>query len=469
MGLSTVLKELIRRSFLFHKDLTGQGLDSADVFEAVICQCTEEDFTVTVDPVNGKDPATEALISPLKTQAEATAVGTFKTVPAAINALPNKLPHRVTVQIAAGDHTLTGDWLGDLERFSFLPTPGVGQGNFSTGGITYTSVGGNIRETGTSTLAVSSGAVRQLTLAADPGFAANAHRGKFLRVVSGTGAGQVRPIRDHTTTTFNIAGRFAPVLNATSVVEIIRPATRVRDDPNTSFGFGGLRGGFTHAAFFIFGPQHAVGIKEIELYSDEANSYLSFENLGITFEECRIAAPAINCFYSELFFSGVVFDARGISSGPALGGVVNTVASYGLQNDDRGAMFRDSTKSGLTLGTIRESPTGCGMSVQARGWVFDDLGGDGIHVSGPGNYVFFRPLGNAPVDADTGTVSGFCVQAINGGRVIISTTLKPTGGGQAEPLGVDGVATSYATISGSSGKAVIGGQNSTLAEDTHGI
>ena len=66
-----------------------------------------------------------------------------------------------------------------------------------------------------------------VTLAADPGFTADAYQDSFLEVVSGTGAGQFKPIRSHVGVSFPCAGTFFPVLDGTSFVEIRKPAASI--------------------------------------------------------------------------------------------------------------------------------------------------------------------------------------------------------------------------------------------------
>ena len=177
---------------------------------------TVEDITIAMDSVGGSDNANGLHYN---TQAQFTALGAFKTIPAVIEALPNRIAHDITLEFPDGIFALSADAFGNFDRFSFEGNPA----------IYFQSANGLVRETATTTYAVSAASSkREVVLQADPGFSANDHRGKYLRVISGTGAGQYKPIRSHSGVNWPTAGRWSPILNATSVVEILVPAATLQ-------------------------------------------------------------------------------------------------------------------------------------------------------------------------------------------------------------------------------------------------
>jgi len=184
---------------------------------------TTANFSVAVNAGTGSDPTTPIRI---RNQSDSDTWGAFTTVPAAIESLPDNILHEVSLQFPDGTFQLDSAFLGELNRFSFNIDGDYLGGTH--GKIVFVSENGLVRESGTGNYAGSgSSTASQIVLAADPGFASNAHRGKFINIVSGTGAGQRKAIRNHATTTFNVAGAFSPVPDVTSVVEILVPAAEI--------------------------------------------------------------------------------------------------------------------------------------------------------------------------------------------------------------------------------------------------
>lgn len=178
---------------------------------------TTEAFTIYVDGTNGSDPTVNVI---LNTQEESD-LYLFKTIPAAIKAIPAHILHPITLSVADGTYAATSNIFGDLSRFTFgwsEPsdlTNGAGQIRIkSTDGLQIVS--------GTAQMSVASTTNdHDFDVTVDPGLVADTYRGYFIRVVSGTGAGQIKAIYTHSGTNFKVAGRFSPNINATSVVEIV--------------------------------------------------------------------------------------------------------------------------------------------------------------------------------------------------------------------------------------------------------
>lgn len=207
-------------------DAIGVWVQTGSQVGEAVPRSTQEAIVIDVDLVSGVDPSREFVLSD---QASVDAYGAFATLSAVIDALPENIGFDVTIRFSDGVHVMGNpDW-GRL-RFSWsgeVPTPYTPD----RGSLTLTSLNGRTIVSGTAAMAVTSSAglpgAHAVTLAADPGLVANTHRDQILEVVSGTGAGQFKPIRSHTGATFNIAGEFLPALDATSVVEIRTPAAEI--------------------------------------------------------------------------------------------------------------------------------------------------------------------------------------------------------------------------------------------------
>lgn len=189
---------------------------------------TQENFTIAVNSGTGTDPTVPTLIT---TQAEATARGTFASIPAAIASLPQVIKHVVTITLPDGVTQLDARGLGDITRFVFEDLDQSGDTTAKTPGqivFTYVSATGWVTAPTTTSYTIQSIDTVQnaFTLNADPGFVANTYRTYFYRILSGTGAGSYRPIRSHTGAVFKVAGDVAGALN--SVIEICTPAVTIR-------------------------------------------------------------------------------------------------------------------------------------------------------------------------------------------------------------------------------------------------
>lgn len=182
-------------------------------------QTTEGAITFTIDGA-GTDPAAPIVVLD---QADADAHGDFLTVKGALDTLPNTILHAVVLEFPDGNWNLAEGDYNNLERFN------LGRDGTNSGSIEFASANGIIAEPGPATMAVSSSdGAGSVTLAADPGFAADQYQDFHLECISGTGAGQFKPIRSHATTAFAVAGSFSPALDGTSVVRISRPAASIQ-------------------------------------------------------------------------------------------------------------------------------------------------------------------------------------------------------------------------------------------------
>lgn len=169
-------------------------------------QTSVEDITLIVDTGSGVDDG-----EVITTQAQATAHGPYASLAGALTALPRGVAqnNKFTISVPAGTHIVSAI---DLRKF---------HGFVEIVGAALTQVTGF---TGTHNVA-SSSAPDLFVLSAPPAGADDALKRKFVNVVSGTGSGQLFPIRTHTGTSFELAGDLGTQLDATSVVEFLEAST----------------------------------------------------------------------------------------------------------------------------------------------------------------------------------------------------------------------------------------------------
>lgn len=233
----SILDSLIKNNKI--SVLVGGDAGIDDSLETNVLKIVTAPLTIVVDSVNGIDPTLPITI---QNQLEANAYGAFKTIPAAVDSLPTTIKAVVTIALADGTHTVAGTnsvgkGMGDFARFTFgLPANYSFNGFGNHGKILLTSQNGLKRVAGTVAMAAvaSSPNGRIITLVSTPAFADNLYRRYFMRVVSGTGAGQIKAIRNHVGTLFNLSGRWATIPDATSTIEIVE-ASAVVSSPTGRF------------------------------------------------------------------------------------------------------------------------------------------------------------------------------------------------------------------------------------------
>ncbi len=179
---------------------------------------TVEDLTIQVDPATGTDFTS---LVRMNLQSDFTTHGPFASFKGALATLPSNIRHSVTLSHVSGTFTIDGYYFGDWSRFTFSES----YSNYLTSRILFTSVDGFVNVAGNvqMTPLTFDDPTGKLTVAADPGYSANAHRGKWLVVTSGPGVGYFAPIRSHSGTEFYLSGDI--YLTADSRVDIQEPAT----------------------------------------------------------------------------------------------------------------------------------------------------------------------------------------------------------------------------------------------------
>lgn len=346
---------------------------------------TFEAFTITINPV----VANPSSFPPITTQAEATARGPFSSMFRAAQALPPHIRHKITFSLVDGQHN-PDDYLlfGDLSRFNF------GAGNLDLfpsdrGSLAVTSANGRVRVTGTSTFAVASTTdSTQFTLGSAPAFADDAYAGYHIRVVSGTGSGQVKSVRSHVGTTVKIAGRFSPNINATSVVEFVQASAWINMDAK----FYGLAHGH-HASS---GQQlEALQLEVIDFNSVNSLVNLEIVDFSVAFVDCRFTGVGILAKNAFLTANNGIFDGRNVAGAF---GLVQVIGGYfRAWSSNSSWLIRRSLTHGLRLSGGTQSSLQLATGHLFEGAI-DNNTEHGLVLDGPNCTVFnatrFRGTGN---------------------------------------------------------------------------
>jgi hypothetical protein len=251
---------------------------------------TQEAFTITVDS-GGTDPAAAFRVT---SQAEADAHGDFLTVGGAIGALYGLLlSHLVTIQLPAGNWNLVAGELDQMWRV--LPTGVDAYGSIRISGDPgWTQVAATTEE-----LASSDGA-GNVTFASDPAPVPDA-KAYYLYVVSGTGAGQFKPIRTQAGVNGTVAGRFSPALDGTSLIRIAEPATTLIFNKLFPIFRGFVEGNFSNLAEFW----------HLNLETNPVNGWFSVKSISLKFDGgTRFNNMGLAGTLCQFSFGDVSFDHR---------------------------------------------------------------------------------------------------------------------------------------------------------------
>lgn len=152
-----------------------------------------------------------------------TSIAPFKTIQAAIDSLPKRIRHPVVINVAAGNHVGF-----KLEHFDVeMGAAGVGAwlrvvGTMSAATLTSGLASGAVASATAGIATIGSWGTVTVTGA---GWTVSDLRCKHLRIVSGTGAGQIKAIYDNTATVITVQGTWATAPNATSTFEIVEPGS----------------------------------------------------------------------------------------------------------------------------------------------------------------------------------------------------------------------------------------------------
>lgn len=411
---------------------------------------TDEAFTLTVDAVNGIDPTVPTVI---KNQSRATAYGSFKTMSGAISTLPENLYHNITISLLDGTHSISDfRMLGNVSRFNFGWNAGI------TGGqLIIKSANGLTTVSGTSSMSVASiSSNREFTLTVDPGFADDAYAGYFVKVISGSGSGQIKAIRRHSGADFRVAGRFSPGLSGTSVVQIVEAAALIDLTPVGGFGVVQLDSPNLWSGFenIIFDAVDMIAT---------SGGFIIFRGAAVRLRGgCRFLGIQIDAGVSGITLDNTVIDGNGVAfaaQGPALllcfGGWVAS------GNSNSSWLIRNST----TLGGIHLE-TSVGLTTYAsRGFVFkgaiDDCV-DGITIAGKNADVFTETQLEGIGNTGHGVVLKENAQYLPNLSDILVESEYLTG--NSGDIKIDGDTVSYTEVSQQEDKSVLGKYNSIIID-----
>lgn len=151
-----------------------------------------------------------------------TADKPFATIQGALDSLPKVVRHPVTINVGAGNFAgayVSGFSVENAES----PTAGMGLHIKGTLGTVTPTTGS---ATGTLTSATAAATwVNPTATVTGAGWTVNDFKGKFLEIVSGTGAGQISVIASNTTDILTLCGFWSTTPNSTSVFRIVEPTT----------------------------------------------------------------------------------------------------------------------------------------------------------------------------------------------------------------------------------------------------
>lgn len=397
---------------------------------------TQEDFTVQVDPSG------EAADGTVKDQNMVTHHGAYSSLYEALKALPDTIAHAVVLELSDGVHLLTDDVLREFSRFQwgFSKTESIAP---VYGTLTIKSKNGLVIADGTAEMDVTSstGAAggHAVTLDSDPGLDADDFQDYLLYVTAGTGAGEYKHIRAHTTTNFDVAGAYASDLDGTSKVEIRKPAAELQlvsdfpawvmqrtlekggvilDTVDVTPGGSGLGIMFCSASVLLQGgtriidlvlwfKEHCkIGHKTSAIVSDGAGAALMSFRSGSYIRTFSGTSEPLFMRASQIA-TAINFSNKG-STGPAVGG------------------------AGYLFG----------------GQQFDGFDGKLFTIEGPQSTLFLAQSGGVGLQCDSNPTHA--VELKNGATVIVESLsdLDSDLAGDTEDILLDGNATGWSDVDG---------------------
>ncbi len=184
----------------------------------------------------------------------------FATIPAAVDALPEFIRHACLISVATGNYA--GAKISKtLKPGGTLQVQGTHQAATLASGLQTGTVAsataGSTAITGWSTVTVTGA-----------GWTASDLRGRWLKIVSGTGSGQRKVIYDNSATVITVTGTWGTTPNATSVFEIVEPGTVLStavDAPAELNAQGATAAISAHAGFLFSGKGHGSPIASTSL------------------------------------------------------------------------------------------------------------------------------------------------------------------------------------------------------------
>ncbi len=417
--------------------------------------------------------------------------GACLTLQAAVNKIPSRVAHPVTVTVGAGN--FTGAILPCLTFDTSANTSGaslVVQGTLAA--ATLTSADGG---TGVATGTATSGTAGSLTSATTFGtitdtgqsWATNNLRGKLIVTTGGTGSGQTKAIASNTATAITIAGTWtAPANGTTYIIEdpsSVINATKATPATGVTASNTFAASGLTMACNTGSWNAGIVGVQWLKFAIASGNA-ISMRGPGATYviRQNEFVPPSgttaqitIQNADAQILNNGAVLNvntfissgATGVTAGPAnavtIDGNVIYNASFGVTGTG-GFAFQNNY--GLTVSTAFFNSSGGGLSSFAGNLLDCSSGGSskGISVTGTGTTL----AANTVIDAAGGNWSSIsnCAKAVDLAGPSFVNIVKMEGTGNTVGLsayrGAAIQVDAASTITGSN-EVDIDGTTSTLA------
>lgn len=440
--------------------LEAAGITGVDI--------TLESLVLNVDPNSGTDPAISSRIN----KQNVLDLITFKTIAAAVEAIPSNVKHTITIKHVDGDFGLpggVGEPFGSYSRFKIAFTKSI---NFRSASLTE-RIAATTSYGVTSYAAPTSTVPGTIVLSSDPGVAVNFFRGTFVKVISGTGSPQYGTVASSSGTSILLAGvGMFTAINATSVVEFHQPSLRLTltsiplVPPFNNYvvpgpGFNPFSSGVFPDDYANLGYQPASGFSTsarmgwagFDLISTISPAHLL--NLGgcdLALNLFRTVGTVPRLLDGVLSPNLAVF--KGVTAGNCLrvtGGAMQMVSTSGVLcwNGLLGLNL-------LNVGNAANYP-----SARIFNMSFALIGSHAINMQGPGHLVGFGPASVVHLFVDT--VTGSLFSLLKGSFLELPTGffgVLPSGSGGDVLL--DGVAKTYATIDGDANKTQLGVKGSVV-------
>lgn len=403
----------------------------------------------------------------------------FLTIQKAIDVLPKRIKHAVQINVGAG--TFAGAM---LEGFVFETLGTDATGLYITGTLGTSTLASGLT---TGTFASATAGTANTTTwgtatATSAGWTVDDLRGRFVRIDSGTGAGQVRAIDSNTADTITVAGSWTAPTGATFT--IVEPSTILNAASNAQIGTPSVHvQGCTGGAFAAFVPDrmavHLVNLRftggrglmfqSAGLRAEITN--LAFDNTTeavilagevggrVEVNDCAFRAAATTQFQAQDGAGALV--QRCVFVGGA-SGFINTTSSLaknsaGTTTDVRMSRFRAQTTIAVNGGAGSTNVQGCKIDAVTPGSrvgvrcsppgqmriINSDISNCGTAVS------MLEPLTYIECSGLTGTGNTTAISVAKGAALQVNSGSTITG---TTELSVDGTATTLAVMRAQSPK-----------------
>lgn len=369
----------------------------------------------------------------------------FATIQAALNSLPKRHKHAVTINIASGNYA-------GFSVQGFLAA--IAGADF--GGVTLTINGGrslSTLATGSNTGTITTGGSRTVTVTG-AGWTANDLVGRYLYITSGTGSGQILVIAQNTSDTISLTAPASPAIGNGAGFNIEDPNVIVNSAQSN--GVGIYAEGNT-AGFLINDVKVTSCTYQVAFINNPGSARLtrvvaSGGTYGIFAQQCAYVAYN-QCAALGSTYGFYLLHSINVSSGTR-GWLASNCGSYGIV-----LINILCTGSSIVGIWIRGSST---YGLMVRNAVLISVSDLYIDSAATGLYSTYGSLELIAASINNCTVAPF--ELFHPSKLLLRTSLAGTGntGWGLNASGVDNIVNLYdftPTITGASGAVTVDGTN----------